>query len=326
MKRLIYILLVAALAVVPAACHNGTEANPNREESLKILDAKIKKDGKNASLYYERGRILLSLGKENNNKQYLNEAITDLNKAVKLDDSKVEYYTALGDAHFACLHVGESYNALQNALRLDENYFEALLKMSEIAFYSKDYDLAMETLNKVTAQDKNNQTALFMKATIYKENGDTSNAAFFYRRLIDLYPDFAPAYEDLGVIYADHLDPLAIEYLNTAMNLDPKNENVIYAMAMFYQNIEDMEHADALYSKLLEINPQNKYAWHNRGWIQMMFYNDFELAVDYFTKALDIDDHYAEAHYDRGVAYELMGDMSKAETCYKAAKEAGYNK
>ncbi len=324
MKRLLYILLVATMAIIPTACNRGGEESLNREESLKLLDAKIKQDADNADLYYERGRLLISLGKEKNNSQYFTDAITDLNKAIKLDDSKASYYTALGDAHFANGNVGNSYNALQNALRLDPDNFEASLKMGEIAFYSKDYDRAMEALNVVTSQDNNNQTALFMKGFIYKETGDTSNAVFYFRKLIDLYPEYTPAYEELGVLYAQHLDPLAIEYLNTALTLDPKNENALYAMAMFYQDIEDMEHANALYVKLLEINPQNKYAWHNRGWIAMMYYDDYEAAVDFFAKAIDCDNTYAEAHHDRALAYELMGDKAKADQCHKAAAEAGY--
>lgn len=323
-KRIFYIVLVAALALIPTACNRGGDENLDREESLKLLDAKIKKDGENADLYYQRGRVLVSLGKEKNNTHYFIEAIADLDKAIELDDSKPEYYTALGDAYFANGDAGKSYNALQNALRLDEDNFEASLKMGEIAFYSKDYDRAMESLNVVTSQDKDNQTALFMKGFIYKETGDTSNAVYYFRRLIDLYPEYEPAYEELGVLYAQHQDPLAVEYLNTVLNMDPQNQNALYAMAMFYQDIEDMERANALYVKLLEINPQHKYAWHNRGWIEMMYYDDYDAAVELFAKAIDCDNSYGEAHYDRGVAYELMGDKAKAEECFKAAAEVGY--
>ena len=320
MKNICSYLLLAFLGLSLTGCRDRIVTDEMSDSvKLEVLDLNLEKHPDDPELLAARARVLFNL-------QRLREASYDINRAVSLKPDKLEYLLLKSDISFANGDLETSYQTLEEAERRYADNQEVLLKMGEITFYSRDYDRSLKYLTNVTEREPNNRTALFMKGYIYKENGDTSNAAFFYRRLIDLYPDFAPAYEDLGVIYADHLDPLAIEYLNTAMNLDPKNENVIYAMAMFYQNIEDMEHADALYSKLLEINPQNKYAWHNRGWIQMMFYNDFELAVDYFTKALDIDDHYAEAHYDRGVAYELMGDMGKAETCYKAAKEAGYNK
>ena len=324
-KFLLLSLFTVILSVCISACSHNSP-NADREEALATLDAKIKKHPDNAALLFERGKLLIAIGKEKQQSNYFKEAITDLDHAVNIDNSKPEYYTALADAHFSLGNVSQSYSALQNALKLDENNFEASLKMGEIAFYSRDYDRAMESLNKVTAQDNNNQTALFMKGFIYKETGDTANAVFYFRKLIDLYPDYEPAYEELGMLYAQHRNKLGLEYLSTALSLDPKNINVLYGLAMMYQDVEDPEKAEEYYVKILEIDPTNKYAWHNRGWMEMVLYQDFNNAIDFFNKAIESDPQYAEAYYNLGCAYELSGNKSKAQEAYDKASSLGYQR
>ena len=40
---------------------------------------------------------------------------------------------------------------------------------------------------------------------------------------------------------------------------------------------------------------------------------------DHFTNAIRVNDHYAEAFYNRGVAYALSGDRKSAEKDYRQA-------
>ncbi len=326
MKRLFLLFSLAFSISLFSSCGGNSIDNMPREDALKMLDDKIKNDSDNADLYYQRGKLLISLGKEKNLSQYFKDAINDLKHATELDDKKSEYYTALGDAYFSLGNVDESYSALHQALKLDENNFEACMKMGEIAFYSGNYELAMENLNKVTAQDKDNQTALFMKGFIYMENNDTTNAVLYFRRLTELYPDYAPAYEQLGMLYINNSNKLGLEYLTTALNLDPKNVNILYGIAQFYQDAEEADMANEYYVKILEIDPTNKYAWFNRGRLELELYEDYNAALDFFSKALESDPQFAEAHHNKGVAYEMLGDKTNADICYAKARELGFVK
>lgn len=308
--------LVLCLGTLSSCKSHNDELS--RDEKLMVLDAQIKKSPKDADLYYQRGKILLEL-------EQINEAIIDFRKAIELDNSKVEYHTALGDAYFMNGDVGNSYSCLQKALKIAPDNLEALLKMGEISFYSKDYDRALETLSKVTKIEKDNRTAHFMKGFIYKEKGDTAAAVQLFRRVIELYPDYEPAYEELGLIYAQEKNILAEEYLTTAIQLEPKNINALYALAMLYQEIEQPDKATELYVRILEVDPQNKYAWHNRGYMEMLLYEDYDNAIDFFTKAIDADNQYIEAHTNRGYAYELKGDRNNARICYKTALQIDPN-
>lgn len=314
MKKLkIALLLVALIAIggMVGCKRNGSNDLPI-DKRLEMLDAKIKKSPKDARLYYERGKVLMELHR-------MGQAIGDLQKAIQLDGDEANYYTALGDAYFSSGDAGKSYETLQKALSLEPKNLEALLKMSEITFYSKDYDRAMETLNKVTEQDPNNKTAFFMKGFIYKETGDTANAVHYFRRLIDLYPDYTPAYEEMCVLYAEQHNEMAVEYLQTVLKLDSTNTNALYAVAMMYQDKEEADKANDMYVKMLERDPNNKYAWHNRGYLNLVLYEDYRSAIDFFTKAIDCDNQFVEAHVNRAFAYELSGDKANAAIGYKTA-------
>lgn len=284
----------------------------SQEEILKVLDVKIQKHPKDARLHFDRAKIYLDMHR-------VNEAIADLITATSIDDDEVEYFMLLGDAYFANGDVENSYRSIQKALDLDPKSSEAQLKLGEIAYYSRDYDRAMESLSKVTEKDPQNRTALFMKSFIYKETGDTSNAIILLRKVCDLYPDYSPAFEDLGILYATHHDPLALEYLNTAIRIDPKNTNAMYGVAMYYQELGKIEQAEEVYKQILDINSNHKDAWHNRGYIQLFTYGDYDLAIEYFTRAIQCDDTFIEAIANRGCAYELKGDINNAEGDFRTA-------
>lgn len=308
-----FLLTLVALLVLGVSCRETTDAPVHSpEETLKVLDAKIYKHPKDAGLLFQRGQVYMELHR-------INEAIADLSRAVSFEPKKIEYHLLLADAYFANGDVEHAYTSLRNALDLDPDNDEAILKMGEIAYYSRDYDRAMENLSKVTAKDPNNRTALFMKAFIYKETGDTSNAVVLLRKVCDLYPQYDPAFEELGILYAMRHDAMALEYLGTAIQINPQNTSARYALAMFHQETGKPEQAEEIYKQLLDINPNHKEAWHNRGYIQLFFYGDTEQAIDYFTRALQCDPEFIEALANRGCAYELEGNLEKALADYRAA-------
>lgn len=311
--RLLLFALVAILSVWSSACRETPSQAPTTpEESLKMLDAKLYKHPKDAALLFERAQIYMQMNR-------VNEAISDLTRAISIDNSKIGYHLLLADAHFANGDVEHAYSALRAALELNPENEEATLKMGEIAYYSRDYDRAMECLTSVTAKDPNNRTALFMKAFIYKETGDTTNAVLLLRKVCDLYPDYDAAFEELGILYASRLDPLALEYLSTAIRINPQNTSALYALAMYQQDSKQYDKAEELYKQILDINPNHKDAWHNRGYIQLFVYGDTEQAIEYLTRALQCDPAFIEALVNRGCAYELEGNREKALADYHAA-------
>lgn len=294
-------LLIVLLALLIASCKQSPSDfdSLTDSEKLEVLDIRLERHPKDSQALADRAGVLLNLGRAK-------EALADINKAVEIDPNNVDYRLRQADIHFACGDVENSYKALSEAEKLAPESNEVQLKMGEVTFYSRDYDRSLKCLSKVTERDPDNRTALFMKGFIYKEMGDTASAVTLLRKVCDLHPDYAPAFEELGILYSAHRDPLSVEYLSTALRLDPNNTNVIYALAMFYQESGDIEQAESLYRQLLTINPASADAWHNLGYIELTHYHDYPRAAAYFDSALLADPSHAAALANRQLADEAM--------------------
>ncbi|MBR4506270.1 MAG: tetratricopeptide repeat protein [Bacteroidales bacterium] len=295
--KYIYIFLILA-AVTLAGCKGGTtESELTDSEKLELLDIKLEKSPKDAALLAERARILINLGRSN-------DAIRDADMAVKLKPKEVDYRLLLADAYFTNGNASESYKALTEAERLAPDNLEVQLKMGELTFYSRDYDRSLLCLTHVTEREPDNRTALFMKGYIYKERGDTAEAVILLRKVCDLYPDYEPAFEELGVLYANRLNPMAADYLNTALQLEPNNTNAMYALAMYHQERQEMDEAEALYRRMLDVNSKSADAWHNLGYIELTFYHDYDRAITYFDSALASNPSHEAAMANRQLAID----------------------
>ncbi|MBQ6975990.1 MAG: tetratricopeptide repeat protein [Selenomonadaceae bacterium] len=44
-----------------------------------------------------------------------------------------------------------------------------------------------------------------------------------------------------------------------------------------------------------------------------------------YTKAIQINPNFAEAYYNRGLAYQALGNNAQAQADFQRAKELGYN-
>ena len=313
MKRFTIYALVLIAALLTTGCKQKViNDDMTDEEKLEVLDLQIEKHPSDADLHAQRAQVLLNLGRAK-------EALFDIGKAVNAEPKRLEYRMLQADIYFANGNIGESYKALTEAQALEPDNMDVQLKQGEITFYSGDYERSMRHLTAVTEKEPDNRTALLMKGFIYKEQGDTANAITLLRRVCDLYPDYEPAFEQLGIIYSAHQLPMAEEYLSTALRLEPSNTNAMYALAMYYQDIEEIDRAESLYHQILDINPKSSDAWHNLGYIELFFYKDYEMAIEHLTKSIEADEYNVRAIAHRGCAYELNGQPAEARADYNAA-------
>ena len=298
MKYIYTYSFLCLLSLLTVSCGpRAIEEDMTDSVKLEILDINIERDPDNPELLAARAKVLFNLKK-------LKEAAFDIKRALDADPDNMDYLLLKADICFANGNIEESYQTLETAERLSPDNQEVQLKMGEITFYSRDYDRSLKYLSKVTERDANNRTALFMKGFIYKEKGDTASAVQLFRRVCDKFPDYAPAFEELGVLYAARNENMALEYLNTALQLDPSNTNVLYALALFHQDRKDMETAETYYRELLDLNPASADAWHNLGYIELTYYSDYQRAIEYFDKALEINPQMENALVNRQLALE----------------------
>ncbi len=283
------------------------------EEKIQFYDAKIKQNPKDAELYYLRGKIFYEMG---NTK----EALFNSQRAIALNKKEVKYYIFEADVFFSRGETTLAFNALQEALKYNDKSVEAHLKIAELSLDLQDYKRCMESVKRVLELDKINAQAYFMRGWVMKETGDTNRAVKDYKKAIELKSDYEQPFEELGILYALKGDGLAVDYLKSTIKINPKNTHAMYALALFYQENDAVQQALDMYQNILEIKPNHADAIHNVGWINYQFKQDYNTALDCFTKAIKADSNFYEAWYNRGKTYEKLGKMTEAQADFEKAK------
>lgn len=278
--------------------------------ALDSINAKIVKNPNSAGLY--DGRALLYLKVDS-----LTEAQRDLERAVMLDSTNVNYHLRLGDLYYRTTQVAKAKDQFERASKVDPTNTSAMLKQAEIQLVLRNYDKSMTLVNDVLRIDQHAAHGYFLKGWIHMETGDTTLALSSFRTAVEQDAQDYPAYIMLGKISAAKHDPLAEQYYSTAISLRPRSVEAWYNKGMYYQENGKDSLALECYERIKELDPLNALAWYNSGYVRMEHLGDLEGAKRDFSEAITLEPGYADAWYNRGLAMELTNELDSAAANYE---------
>ena len=111
----------------------------------------------------------------------------------------------------------------------------------------------MEFADGMLAKDPNNKLYLYVKAYLYHNMKDYDKALDFYKKTIEVDPQYAEAYSNLGLVLLMKAQDFA-DQSTTDVN-DPKYAQAQATIKKFY------EEAKPYYEKARELKPYQKYLW-----------------------------------------------------------------
>jgi tetratricopeptide (TPR) repeat protein len=329
--RLVYLLALVLFAV---ACNHkggspGTDANDENNEVFKRPDfigvtKRIKDDPKNDRLYFERANLLHHF-------QFDSLAINDYKTAIHIDSTHAEYYSSIGDILFEHKDISSSVSWIQKAIKINPQDPKAHLKLAKMLLFMKEYQKSLAEINLVLRQDAYNPEGYFLKGMVYKDLKDTAKAISSFQTAINAVPDYKEAIVQLGQIYAQRGDSLALRYYDNAYRADTTDVFPLFAKGVFYQHQNQDAKAKEQYRKCIMIDHQYADAYYNMGFI---FVKEDSIPAAYrqFDLLTKISPDDAEAYYNRGLCLKALGktqeaisDMKQAlvfDKDYKEAKEA----
>ena len=283
-----------------------------KKDEFALLNDEIVAHPENAALYFRRSEIFMQ---KNNIKQ----AFDDINKAVTIDTTKIDYFLALADICFKGLQIQKSIDAYKKAISINPKSTEAHMKLSELYLYLKAYPSCLSEANEALKIDRNIAKAYFIKGFAYKETGDTSKAISSFQTAVEIQSDYYDAYIQLGNIEAARKHKIALQYYNNALRLQPNSTEALYNRGLLFQNMGELDKAIIDYTFILKIDNRYADAHYNLGYIDLAYLKNYKSAITHFTDAIRVNSQYAEAFYNRGVALELSGDSKSAEKDYRQA-------
>lgn len=295
-----------------------TVAAPDSSD-LPGLDRLIRENPKNPALFAKRAKLYA--GKKN-----YPQALNDITIALRLDSLNPTYFISQAEYYIFNGEPNSAKKRLAQCLKMYPENVDVMLKMAEIHLYLKEYGQAKLMLQQVMPVNDDLAQIYFIQGLIALETRDTAGAIRNFQVAIDKDPTNYAAFIQAGKIYSGQGNPLAVQYLKSAIELQPRMYEAHYLLGYYYQEHRLLDEAHQEYDYIsTRIDSTVADPYFNRGYIEMVYKGNFEEAAKWFGKAIYWNPNYADAWYNRGFSYELIGKLAKARADYQKAMEVQPN-
>ena len=120
------------------------------------------------------------------------------------------------------------------------------------------------------------------------------------------YSRISSCYEDMGEWAS------AIEYMDKAISLDPKDTDYVLYKANIYYEAGQIQTAIEVMDQYIELVPDYAGGYYRRGWFKDNI-KDIEGAIEDYTTSITLDSDYPYAIMSRGNMYLLKGENELAK-------------
>lgn len=150
---------------------------------------------------------------------------------------------------------------------------------------------------------------------------DWDNAIIHFCRAIELEPDWAEAYNNLGLVFKniEQLDK-AEAFLRKAIEKDPDCINAYYNLGFVYKKSGYLTDAEYCFRRVIELEPDNPNNYNNLGVILARLFR-LDEAEQCYHRAIELKPDYSVAYYNLGSVYKLTDRFAQTEVCLRRACE-----
>ena len=173
-------------------------------------------------------------------------------------------------------------------------------------YMTKDYDRALECVNKFDEFEKNSPLTYQMRALIYEEKNDDFNAHLNWGKY-----NLVRGNKDIAIN----------EYLN-AYQIKNDDIDLLNTLAMLLEESGDRNHAMEFYEKIAKLDETDKKSLQKLAEFRESI-GDYKTQTDYLLKLYHLDKRNAENVRKLGEAYEKLRNKPAAVECYEKYLEIG---
>jgi len=309
------ILLLSITAFLFIQCKTKSDdtnaIGPTGNPVIDAISDDIKQHPEDPNLYLKRAQIFYD------NKAY-DQAVQDLANVMKLDSTNLRAHHLLADVYMDHNQSSLALKTMQRAVALYPDSIHTKLKLTEFQLILKQYEGAMHTLDDIMKIHPGDPEALFMLGMVYRDQGKTQQAIGAFQSAVERNPDMTEAWVILGDLMDRTHNPLAIQYFDNAIRVDPKNVEALHAKAYFLQNNNRVEEALNIYKQIHEINPQYPEAYLNTAILQL-YRDSLDAAMKELVILKGIDPANAAAWFYIGKVHQFRGEKKEAKASFEQA-------
>lgn len=280
-------------------------------EAINLITDSIALDSTNATLYLHRAQAYLA-------KEQVGNAMIDIHKALQYDPNRVETYLLLADVYYMLGDESNINATLNRATEIDPMDARPMVKLGELNLLQQNYKLAAAYIDKAIKTQPFNPRAYFVKGMYcIMAQQDTVNALKNFQIASEQDESFYDPVEQICRIYAVQQPPYALDYMRKVQRQFPDNANSRYELALYLQSHGEPMEALAHYDTLLMQQPENYIVLYNIAYVNYVYLENNEVALDYFNKSLEANPNYLDAYFNKGRVLEQMGDYAQAMDIYQ---------
>jgi anaphase-promoting complex subunit 3 len=191
-------------------------------------------------------------------------------------------------------------------------------RLSDMEIYSTDlWHLQKEVMLSALAQDviafdKKSPITWCVAGNCFSLHKEHETAIKFFRRAIQVDPDFAYSYTLLGheLVMTEELDK-ALSCYRTAILKDPRHYNAWFGIGNIFSKQERYQLAEIHYRRALQINPKNSVIMVHIA-VMQFFLQKGEKAMQTLNQAITIDPKNPLCKFHRGSMYFSLGRHHEA--------------
>ena len=281
-------------------------------KAIKELESLLDEYPDFANGHYDLGSLYLTSGDRQ-------QALERYQRAVELDPQNTTFLKTLADYYYTEENdIAKAKPQYHRVIEKNPQHVETLQILGNLAVVERDLNTAKEFYQKVLDIEPWNHDALMIIEKIDQhqnqqahgisedseyekihrqvQEGKVDDAIHSLEQLIKERPDFAIAYNDLGVLYYQAgMKEKTLECYEEAVRLDPNQMNFQKNLAEFYfVELGRVEDALKIYHRLLNMDPTDIETLMATGYICRSL-NRNEDAVVFFERILDIEPWNLEA-------------------------------
>lgn len=286
-------------------------------DSLEFLTDKIKSNTSDADLWASRALYFLRRGN-------VNDALIDMQSAVRLDSINTTYRNYYADLLVSTLDLDGAMNNYEYVLSVDSSNAKAYVGIGRIYALVDNPGLATGYLNKAYEIDPHLSEAYFLEGLIYRSDyyatgreESWERALSSFQTAVEQNPKYYAAYIEMGVMNAEKGNGIALDYYNTAIDIAPNSTEAWYNKGMFFQTKQKLEEAKICYRRIIDIDSSYSESYYNQGYISLVYEKQYDSAIYFFDKAIEMDSLHFYAYNNLGLAHEYNGNLEEAKTAYR---------
>jgi tetratricopeptide (TPR) repeat protein len=287
-------------------------------------------DNKGATIDYDKAR---ELEKAHYAKTH-DQLVAEEEKIRSLIDFKAEFYQSEKDKEKLQnkeidIDLLKAYSILWAGATENEEYFDFSLKqlgksidlpmkaaINMDVLSEQEIRKAIDSLSTVIAHSNENIGALFKRANLYGHLKNYHDAIIDYDRIIEIDPDFGPAYLNRGVLQSQLI--VMFNAFNSSQNSDFSADDY----PSFNDDIASVDIVKADFEKAAELMPLLPYAYYNLGNIYCAE-QDYNQGFALYDLVIEINPNMGEAFFNKGITMIFLSDTDNGCAYISKAGELG---